>query len=188
MRLILVRILMRLRVLLVLLDVLLLLFVFLGQLLRLLLVPLLDLLHLRVVGLLALQLAVILLLLFQFLVILLLPRIQLFLLLLVFSVAVRIPRVGCRCPCMRRQFVGMNCVVSLPAGISRLGRPIVAPAFFGGYSIVPRKGSRPFRSRDGRPPVIGRSPKLWIPACLIHVVPLVGYRPDMPSAVRCFLR
>src|SRR5260221_8614214 len=138
MRLILVRVLMRLRVLLLLLDVLLLLFVFLGQLLRLLLVPLLDLLHLRVVGLLPLQLAVILLLfLLEFLVILLLPRIQFVLLLLVFSVAVRIPRVGRRCPCMRRQFVGMDCVVSLPAGISRLGRPIVMSTFFGWHSFVP---------------------------------------------------
>lgn len=148
---------MRLRVLLLLLNmllllnVLLLLFVFLGQLLRLLLVPLLDLLHLRVVGLLALQLAVILLLLLlKFLMILLLLRIQLFLLLLVFLVPVRIPGVGCRRPRVRRQFVGVDCMINLPAGISRLRRPVETPALFGGNRSVFRKRSGPFRGCDGR--------------------------------------
>jgi hypothetical protein len=140
MLLILVGVLMRLLVLLLLLYVLLLLFVFLGQLLRLLLVPLLDLLHPRVVGLLVLQLAVILLLLlFKFLVILLLLRVQLFLLLLVFSVAVRIPCVGCRWPRVRRQFVRMDGMVHLPVGTSLLRWPVIVPAFFGRHGPVPRK-------------------------------------------------
>ena len=131
--------------------VLLLLFVFLDQLLRLLLVPLFHLLHLRVVGLLALHLAVILfLLLFQFLVILLLLRIEFFLLLLVFLVAVRIAGVGCRRARVSRQFVGMDCMVTLPARTSLLWRPIEMSALLGGNCSVFRKRSGPFRGCDGR--------------------------------------
>jgi hypothetical protein len=146
---------MRLRVLLLLLDVLLLLFVFLDQLLRLLLVPLFHLLHPRVVGLLALQLAVILLLsLFQFLMILLLPRVQFFLLLLVFSVPVRISCVGRCWPRVSRQFVRMDGMIHPPTGTSFLGRPVETPALFGGNCSVLRKGSGAFRRRDRRSPVI----------------------------------
>lgn len=122
--------------LLLLLHVLLLLLVSLCHLLRLLLVPLFDLLHSRVVRPLLFQLPVILLLpLLEFLVVLLLPRVQLFLLLLVFTVT----RVGWLWTRMRRQFVGVDRMVHLSAGISRLRRPVVVTALAGGHGSVSRK-------------------------------------------------
>jgi hypothetical protein len=123
--------------LLLLLQVLYLLLVPLRHLLRLLLVLLFDLLHPCVVRPLLFQpLVILFLLLLESHVILLLLRVQLFLLLLVLPVPVRVARVGWRRPRMSRQLVGMNRAVHLPAGISRLGRPVVMSSLLGGHSFM----------------------------------------------------
>ena len=128
--------------LLVLLQVLLLLLVLLRHLLRLLLMPLLDLLHSWITRLLPFHpLVVLFLLLLQSRVILLLLLVQLFLLLLVLPVPVLVSRVRRRRPLVSRQFVGVDRMIRLPAGISRLWRPVVVSALFGGHSFDCGKGS-----------------------------------------------